>query len=80
VKNPGWVQYRNILISMIHDISPPVLQHIRTLSGSSTFQADSLTQIIRSDDDGRDHLGTDYDEVSERGLEDDAACETPILR
>lgn len=79
VENPGWIEHRNILIAMIHDISPPVLQQIRTLSASHTFQADSLSQITRSDDDGRfDHLGTDEDEVSERRHENDMACKTPI--
>lgn len=79
VKNPGWVENRNILIAMIHDIAPPVLQQIRTLSGSRTFHADSLSQITRSDDDRCDHLGTDDDEVSERGFGDDSACKIPIF-
>lgn len=75
----GWVEHRNILIAMIHDIRPPVLQQIRTLSASHFHQADSLSQITRPDDEGFDHLATDDDAVSEGGHEDAIACKIPIL-
>jgi hypothetical protein len=76
VKHPGWIEHRNILILMIHDISHPVLQQIRTLSTSHTYQADSLTQITQSENDNFTYLGSDDSDVYENGL-GDADCKMP---